>query len=76
VAAGLGCTFVPSEAKWRKPKNVVIVPVGDLDVLRDMEIVWRKDNQQPVLRNFIDLVCSQYARRSKNRPRDAGSQAG
>jgi DNA-binding transcriptional LysR family regulator len=76
VAAGLGCTFVPSEAKWRKPKNVVIVPVGDLDVLRDMEIVWRKDNQQPVLRNFIDLVCSQYARRSKSRPRDAGSQAG
>jgi DNA-binding transcriptional LysR family regulator len=76
VAAGLGCTFVPSEAKWRKPKNVVIVPVGDLEVARDMELVWRKDNQQPVLRNFIDLVCSQYARRSKSRPRDAGSQAG
>lgn len=70
VAAGLGCTFVPTEAKWRKPKNVVIVPVGDLDVLRDMELVWRRDNQQPVLRNFLDLVRSQYARRSKRKPKD------
>jgi hypothetical protein len=30
-----------------------------------MELVWRKDNQQPVLRNFIDLVRSQGAHRSK-----------
>jgi hypothetical protein len=32
-----------------------------------MELVWRKDNQQPVLRNFIDLVRSQSVRESKKR---------
>ena len=71
VAAGLGCTFVPSEAKWRKPRNVVIVPVGDLNVSRDMEVVWRKDNQQPVLRNFIELLRSQSARRTKRKRQNA-----
>ncbi len=69
VAAGLGCTFVPSEAKWRKPKNVVILPVADLEVSRDMELAWLKDNRQPVLRNFIDLVRDQSARQSKRRQR-------
>jgi DNA-binding transcriptional LysR family regulator len=30
VAAGLGCTFLTAQAKWRRPRNVKIVPVGDL----------------------------------------------
>ncbi len=63
VAAGLGCTFLSAQAKWRKPRNVKIVPVGDLKIIRSMELVWRKDNQQQALRNFIQMFRAQRSRR-------------
>jgi DNA-binding transcriptional LysR family regulator len=62
VAAGLGCTFLSAQAKWRKPRNVKIVPVGDLKIIRRMELVWRKDNQQPALRNFIEMFRAPRAK--------------
>ena len=64
VAAGLGCTFLSAQAKWRKPRNVKIVPVGDLKIIRSMELVWRKDNRQEALRNFIQMFRVQLARRN------------
>jgi len=63
VAAGLGCTFLSAQAQWRKPRNVKIVPVGDLKIIRSMELVWRKDNQQQALRNFIQMFRVPRARR-------------
>jgi DNA-binding transcriptional LysR family regulator len=56
VAAGLGCTFVPSEARHRKPENVVLVPISDLKVTLRMEFVWRSENSSQVLKNFIQVV--------------------
>jgi DNA-binding transcriptional LysR family regulator len=56
VAAGLGCTFVPAETKYRKPKNVVLVAVDDLDVTITMEFIWHRENRQQALRNFIDIL--------------------
>jgi DNA-binding transcriptional LysR family regulator len=55
VAAGLGLTIVPAATKSRKPKNVVLVPVGDLHVISTMELVWRRDSGLPALKNFVQI---------------------
>ncbi|MGA3127836.1 MAG: LysR substrate-binding domain-containing protein [Candidatus Korobacteraceae bacterium] len=56
VAAELGLTIVPAAAESRKPKNVVLVPVGDLNVVTTMELVWRRDNQSSALKNFVAVL--------------------
>jgi DNA-binding transcriptional LysR family regulator len=56
VAAGFGLTIVPEATKARKPKSVVLVSVGDLDVVTTMELVWRKDNRLPALKNFVQTL--------------------
>ena len=60
VAAGLGYTFVPCNARWRKPRNVVLVPVEDLKVLSTMEFVWRRDNQLQALKNFVGIFKGEF----------------
>jgi len=55
VAAGMGLTIVPAATKSRKPKNVVLVPVGDLHVVTTMELVWRRDNSLPALKKFVQI---------------------
>jgi DNA-binding transcriptional LysR family regulator len=47
---------VPAAAESRKPKNVVLVPVGDLNVVTTMELVWRRDNQSAALKNFVEVL--------------------
>ena len=56
VASGLGCTFVTSEARWRKPANVVIVPVNDLKVMVTLDFVWHQSNRQQALANFVQSL--------------------
>jgi DNA-binding transcriptional LysR family regulator len=66
VAAGLGCTFVVSQVRWRKPKNVAIVPVGDLKIRISLELVWHRENRQQALRNLI--AAFQADRRGRSVP--------
>lgn len=68
VAAGLGYTFVPCNARWRKPRNVVLLPVEDLDIVSTMEFVWRRDNQQPALKNFVGIFNGERSVRSLQSP--------
>ncbi len=56
VAAGLGLSIVPAATESRKPKSVVLVPVGDLHVVTTMELVWRRDSHLPALKNFVKIV--------------------
>ncbi len=56
VAAGLGLTIVPAATESRKPKSVVLVPVGDLNVVMTMELVWRRDCNLPALQNFVKIL--------------------
>jgi len=56
VAAGLGLTIVPAATESRKPKSVVLVPVGDLNVVTTMELVWRRDCHLPELKNFVEIL--------------------
>jgi DNA-binding transcriptional LysR family regulator len=64
VAAGLGLSIVPAAMESRKPRNVVLVPVDDLKVTTTMQLVWRKDNNQPALMKFIEVLRSETAIRT------------
>lgn len=60
VAAGLGLTIVPAAIESRKPRNVVLVPVGDLRVESTMELVWRPDCHFPALENFVRILQGKF----------------
>ncbi len=70
VAAGLGLTIVPAAAESRKPRSVVLVPVGDLNVESNMELVWRRDFRLPALENFVEIL------QGKIRPEPSGALSG
>ena len=56
VSHGMGVGWINETALWRCPKNVVILPVSDLDVPLPVVLVWRKDNKSPLLERFITDV--------------------
>ena len=56
MAAGFGLTIVPEATKARKPKSVVLVSVEDLNVVTTMELVWRRNNRLPALKNFVQVL--------------------
>lgn len=70
VAAGLGLTIVPAAMESRKPRSVVLVPVGDLSVETTMELVWRRDFRLPALENFVEIL------KGKIRPELSGNSPG
>lgn len=53
VAAGVGVTFVLSEVRYRKPASVVLAPVPGIRIPATLELVWRRDNDSPILRQFV-----------------------
>src|SRR5581483_6935996 len=56
VSHGIGVGWINETALWRCPKNVVILPVSDLNIPLPVVLVWRKDNKSPLLGQFIDDV--------------------
>jgi hypothetical protein len=37
----------------RRPENVVIAPVVDLNLPQPLALAWRKDNKSPLLAGFV-----------------------
>jgi DNA-binding transcriptional LysR family regulator len=58
VSCRLGVAFVSSATRWRCPQGVALLPVEDLDLPLPFSLVWRKDNQSPLLAKFIADVRS------------------
>ena len=56
VSHGMGVGWVNETARWRCPKQVVILSVTDLDMPLPMALAWRKDNASPLLASFIAEV--------------------
>jgi len=52
VACGIGVGFVSSASQWRCPPNVALLPVTDLNLRLPFALIWRKDNNSPLLANF------------------------
>ncbi len=53
VSCGLGVAFVTDATRWRCPKDVVLRRVIDLRLPVLVSLIWRKDNQSPLLARFV-----------------------
>jgi DNA-binding transcriptional LysR family regulator len=53
VSHGMGVGWVNGTARWRCPKQVVILSVADLNMPLPMALAWRNDNTAPLLASFI-----------------------
>jgi DNA-binding transcriptional LysR family regulator len=58
VSCGLGVAFVSSATRWRCPESVALVAVTDLKLPLPFALIWRKDNQSPLLARFVADVRS------------------
>src|SRR5260370_15008290 len=48
--------FVADEARWQCPRGVTFLPVVDLNFPVPIYLIWRKDNQSPLLQKFLTQV--------------------
>jgi len=53
VSHGMGVGWVNGTARWRCPKQVVILSIADLNMPLPMALAWRRDNSSPLLASFI-----------------------
>jgi len=63
VQCRIGVAFVSSASRWRCPPGVVLLPVRDLNVSFPFSLMWRKDNNSPLLAKFTEDVRSMVSRR-------------
>lgn len=53
VTCRLGVAFVSEPTRWRCPEGVALLPVTDLNLPLPFSLVWRKDNDSPLLAKFV-----------------------
>jgi DNA-binding transcriptional LysR family regulator len=63
VSCRLGVAFVSESTRWRCPVGVVLLPVTDLKLHVPFALIWRKDNNSPLLANFAAHVKSLVERK-------------
>lgn len=56
VSCRLGVAFVSETTRWQCPRGVILLPVIDLDFPVPFYLIWRQDNQSPLLRKFVAQV--------------------
>lgn len=55
VSAEIGATFITETAKTRKPEDVVLIPVSDLNASISVKAIWI-DETNPVLNQFVKTI--------------------
>ena len=58
VAADIGLTFITEAANRRKPDNVVLMDVVDMDATITLKAMWRGDDRNSALLEFVKVVRS------------------
>jgi len=66
IACGIGVGFVSSAARWRCPPEVALLSVTNLKLRLPFALIWRKDNNSPLLAKFAADVKSMADRRGAN----------
>ncbi|HEY6873890.1 MAG TPA: hypothetical protein VI298_14290 [Geobacteraceae bacterium] len=56
VSCRLVVSFVSETTRWQCPRGVTLLPVVDLDFPLPFYLIWRKDNQSPLLQKFVAQV--------------------
>src|SRR6185503_2853587 len=67
VACRIGVAFVSSASRWRCPPGVALLSVTDLNVTLPFALIWRRDNDSPLLAKFTADVRSMVERRGRKR---------
>jgi DNA-binding transcriptional LysR family regulator len=65
VACRVGVAFVSNASRGRLPPGVELMPVTDLNVPLPFALVWRKDNNSPLLAKFVADVKSMVQQRGR-----------
>ena len=66
VACNIGVGFVSSASRWRCPPDVALLSVTDLNLRLPFALIWRKDNDSPLLAKFLVEVKSMVERCGAN----------
>ncbi|ABS75648.1 MULTISPECIES: acetoin biosynthesis transcriptional regulator AlsR [Bacillus] len=61
VSAGIGVTFVPSSAKKLFNLEVAYRGINQVQLTAEWVIAYRKDNQNPILKHFLDIMNKRQA---------------
>lgn len=56
VAAEIGSSFITEAALKRRPENVTLVPVKDLDCELKLTAIWRDSDVNPALKHFVSML--------------------
>lgn len=56
VAAGLGLAILPMSAQNLQRTGVVCRPIWDINLTRQISVLWRKDDPSDTLREFLAVV--------------------
>lgn len=56
VSADLGVTFITEAAARRKPDNVVLMDVRDLDATITLQAMWRQNERNPAIQEFLKTI--------------------
>ena len=65
VQCRVGVAFVNSASRWRCPPGVALLPVTDLNLMFPFALMWRKDDNSPLLAKFAVHVRSLVERRGR-----------
>lgn len=64
VQCRIGISWLNEAVRWHCPRNIVLVPVVDLNIRLPLSLIWRKDNTSPLLQNFVAQVEALGQKRS------------
>ena len=58
VQCSVGVAFVSSAARWRCPPGVTLLSVADLNLTFPFALIWKTDNNSPILAEFTANIKS------------------
>jgi DNA-binding transcriptional LysR family regulator len=73
VACGVGVAFISSASRWQCPPSVTLLTVTDLNLRLPFALIWRKDNNSPLLAKFVADVKSMVGRQDRESQSDPNS---
>jgi len=58
VSAGIGAAIVNAANRGRPPARARFLDLADVDIRLPLSFVWRRDDGDPALRRFLDVVAA------------------
>jgi DNA-binding transcriptional LysR family regulator len=52
----IGIAWLTESIRWHCPRDIVLLPVVDMNVRLPFNLIWKKDNSLPLLRKFVAQV--------------------